>query len=619
MFRKMFTKDKDPGDPQQQKERAAERALCSAWLDRLDKAQKSERYERQHRRIKEWREHVTGEAYKEHKVRVNLLMSTLNTVIPHIYARNPDVSVMPAPSVDDDRHEAVRGFARTLEIVLSRELRQAGLKRMAKRQVRQAMMTATGWLKLGFQRITEADQNPEIMRRIEDLRDNEQRLRSLLEQDTEGMGQDEIDRRQAEIEASIQALTEQAEAVVAQGITLDKVSSTDIVIDPSIRELADYRWAGWIAQGVWYTADQLREEYGLDDDTIKRATCYKTQSDSEDAPNSEAGDWYRVWEIWSKRDGVVYTALDGYHYWIKEPFTPTPSIERFYPFFLLAWNWVDDEYWPQSDIEMWRGLQDEYNRTRSAYAEHRRRTIPARVGRADQVLPEEARLIANPETNEVVLLKQANVPPEQAVGVLRYPPVDMGLYDTSVIRADLDSVSGVQDAARGAVFAAKTATEAEIQQSGLVTRLSDKQDEIEDMITELAQAAAEMLLQMYSRQDAQRIAGQGAVWPEWSRAEIFDDVTINIRAGTTGKPNKRREQEMWAQLLPVIRDTIAQVAQYRAAGQEQVASVYIELLRETLRRADERLDVDRFIPQVGQQMDEQQLMSMLAQQEAGNG
>lgn len=619
MFRKMFTKDKDPGDPQQQKERAAERALCSAWLDRLDKAQKSERYERQHRRIKEWREHVTGEAYKEHKVRVNLLMSTLNTVIPHIYARNPDVSVMPAPSVDDDRHEAVRGFARTLEIVLSRELRQAGLKRMAKRQVRQAMMTATGWLKLGFQRITEADQNPEIMRRIEDLRDNEQRLRSLLEQDTEGMGQDEIDRRQAEIEASIQALTEQAEAVVAQGITLDKVSSTDIVIDPSIRELADYRWAGWIAQGVWYTADQLREEYGLDDDTIKRATCYKTQSDSEDAPNSEAGDWYRVWEIWIKRDGVVYTALDGYHYWIKEPFTPTPSIERFYPFFLLAWNWVDDEYWPQSDIEMWRGLQDEYNRTRSAYAEHRRRTIPARVGRADQVLPEEARLIANPETNEVVLLKQANVPPEQAVGVLRYPPVDMGLYDTSVIRADLDSVSGVQDAARGAVFAAKTATEAEIQQSGLVTRLSDKQDEIEDMITELAQAAAEMLLQMYSRQDAQRIAGQGAVWPEWSRAEIFDDVTINIRAGTTGKPNKRREQEMWAQLLPVIRDTIAQVAQYRAAGQEQVASVYIELLRETLRRADERLDVDRFIPQVGQQMDEQQLMSMLAQQEAGNG
>lgn len=631
-----FGRKRQDEDATTREEKTQEVALVTYWQERLDRVLRSDRVKRQHDLIKSWQEYVTGEACKDYGVHVNLMMSTLNTVIPHIYARNPDISVMPAPSVDDDRYEAVRGFARTLEICTSRELRLAGLKRMAKRQVRQTMTTSTGWLKLGFQRITGKDRNPEIMRRIEDLQDNERHLRSLLEQDTEGMSQEEIDRRQAEIESGLQALREQAEVVVSQGLTLDKISSNDIVVDESLRELVDYRWANWIAQRFWYTADQLRDEYGLTDDQVKRATVWKGDKSTgeEQAPNRDAGDWYCVWEIWSKTDGVVYTMLEGYECWIKPPFTPNPSLERFYPFFLLGFNWIDDQFWPLSDIEMWKGLQDEYDRTRSAYAEHRRRTIPARVGRGDQVSPEEANLLKAPETNEFVLLKNSNVPAEEAVGVLKYPPVDMGLYDTAVIRSDLDSVSGTQDAARGAVYEAKTATEAEIQQSGLITRLSDKQDEIEEMMLDLAISASEMLLQMYSRQDVARIAGEGAVWPEMSKAEIFDQVTINIRAGTSGKPNKRREQEMWSQLMPIIRDTVTAISQYRAAGQLGIANTYVELLRETLRRADERLDLDRFIPsqekdpvmqvltmlqEMGHGEVAQQLMQLLTESAAGQG
>lgn len=596
MFENLFTKRKPNGD-YDRKEKQAEIALVDHWRTLLDETLRSERYEQQHKRINRWQKYVTGEAYEDMTVQVNLIMSTLNTVIPHIYARNPEIAALPAPAVSDERYEQVRGFAQTVEIINGRELDDAYLKRMIKRQVRQTMTTATGWLKLGFQRITGKDENPEITRRIEDLQDNERHLEALLNTDTEGMGEDEREQRKAEIAANLKTLTEQAEVIVSQGTTLDKVGSKDILIDPALRELADYRWAGWIAQRFWYTAAQLQDEYGLDEKVIKSAAVWKGDKGSgeDQAPNT-TGDWYCVWEIWSKTDGVVYTLLEGYECWVKQPFVPHPATQRFYPFFLLAFNWVDDEFWPISDVQMWEGLQDEYNRTRNAYAEHRRRTIPARVGRGDQVSATEASKLADPERNELVLLEKANIPVDQAVGVLKYPPVDSGLYDTSVIRSDLESVSGIQDAARGAVYQAKTATEARIQQSGLVTRLTDKQDEIEEEIQELARAVAEMTLQMYSQADAVRIAGEGAVWPQMSRAELYDQVRINIRAGTSGKPDQQREQETWSLILPLVQDTLMQIQQLRAAGQSSYADAYIELLRETLRRADERLDLDRFIP-----------------------
>ena len=59
----------------------------------------------------------------------------------------------------------------------------------------------------------------------------------------------------------------------------------------------------------------------------------------------------------------------------------------------------------------------------------------------------------------------------------------------------MEWISGLGDAQRGGVMRAKTATEANIQQEGLATRIQEKIDATEDWLKELAWFSAEILLQ----------------------------------------------------------------------------------------------------------------------------
>jgi uncharacterized membrane protein YgcG len=76
-------------------------------------------------------------------------------------------------------------------------------------------------------------------------------------------------------------------------------------------------------------------------------------------------------------------------------------------------------------------------------------------------------------------------------------------------------------------------------------------------------------------------------------------------------------------LLPVIKDAMAQVVEMRMAGREPESQAVIELVRETLRRFDERIDIERFLPkpgdgEEGQQPDEDILQRPEVQQAIQN-
>lgn len=83
-------------------------------------------------------------------------------------------------------------------------------------------------------------------------------------------------------------------------------------------------------------------------------------------------------------------------------------------------------------------------------------------------------------------------------------------------------------------------------------------------------------------------------WPELTRDQVFEMIEMKIRAGTTGAPDKLEQQENWAKVLPIIQGLIGQVIQLRAKGMD--AEPLINLMRETVKRFDEKLDVEQFIP-----------------------
>jgi hypothetical protein len=93
-------------------------------------------------------------------------------------------------------------------------------------------------------------------------------------------------------------------------------------------------------------------------------------------------------------------------------------------------------------------------------------------------------------------------------------------------------------------------------------------------------------------------------WPELSKDQVFEMVEMRIRAGTTGAPDKFEQQESWIKVLPFIEGLVLQIINLRQQGIEP--EPLINLLRETLHRFDDRIDVELFIPseiQAGKQGD----------------
>lgn len=109
------------------------------------------------------------------------------------------------------------------------------------------------------------------------------------------------------------------------------------------------------------------------------------------------------------------------------------------------------------------------------------------------------------------------------------------------------------------------------------------------------------------------------MWPELTAEEVFQQVLVEVRAGSTGKPDRLQEQDRWTKLQPVIEKTVMTVADLYARGQTQLGGALAEMLRETMRRFDERIDLERYLPKAPEEGQEdpaalqQQVMAMKQQ------
>jgi hypothetical protein len=178
--------------------------------------------------------------------------------------------------------------------------------------------------------------------------------------------------------------------------------------------------------------------------------------------------------------------------------------------------------------------------------------------------------------------------------------IDMRLYDPTLILNDMERISGVQEALSAAINSPgnpKTATEANIQQSGTQARTTSDRDNLEAMLTELAEYTAQQALQCLEVRDVQRLAGPKAFWPENMDIEdLFTLVEITIEAGSTGKPRQATDMQAWGTILPLIQKSLQEIEQAFATGNTPMANALIELVKETMLRLGDESDVERFIP-----------------------
>lgn len=584
-----------------------EKALVTFYKNRIDAVLRAN--DKRFKLIKRNRRYYAGtnslstEGYST--VRTNLIFSTIAALLPQIYAKNPDISISPDEAVDDSQYDLYKAFAKTLEVVLTKMLVTEGkLKRRMKAAVRAAMLCQVGWLKLTYQKDVQTD--PVIRNRLDDVKDNLSRVNALRIKLDDPDAMRDLDLTQAQLDSELAALQSNVEKVVSQGFVLDKLLTEDVlVLDDTVRDFDDYENAFALSHRIWMTEQDYEARFGYKPG--KKAEKFhgvpaedggEPQRSGSGVTKEEEQCYYCVHEIWNYHQKTIFTWCQGEEGWCRQPYQPTGLGKRWYSFFALCFNPIDGQFYGVADVELLIGLSDEYNETRSKFAEHRKYSIPINVIRAGGGMSEDdINNIKKAQPGDTVVVQgDPGVPISNELQSIAGPPIDPAMYDVTPIRADIELVSGAMDAARGNVLKAKTATEAEIMNQGLTSRTDERRDTNEDMIQSMAQYAAEIVLQELDTETVVRLAGPKAVWPDENQRHVLDLINIDIRAGSTGKPNKMRDREQWIQIMPIIQAAMEKVMALRQGGMSDMADAMVELLRETLSRFDERIDIDSFLP-----------------------
>lgn len=578
------------------------KAHCKRLLKRVKSFEKPLK-----ERAKQWKEarkYVNGDAGGDDGkglVRINLIGSILETVQPTYYAKAPEIAVSLDEHIESSDYPVLKPFAETLEAALNVFLvKDAKLKARGKSCVRASLTSTLGWVKVAYQLVKQED--PLIRNRINDTQDNVDRINALIKETGDEGGQcAEHEAKIFELKQQISALQNQIEVVVSEGLVIDTVSVDDIIVmDSSCRDIEDFMQAPEIAHKIKMSVAAFKEQFGKSPPEGSRQYIDSIDDDDEKGGVDVDPDdkMVCVYEVWSKKDLTVYTLVEGSCTYAREPYQPIMQGEQWYPFFGLQLRRVEGEKYPRSLVEQLIELQDEFNTRSTNAAEHRKKNIPVRIfNKTSLTSTEEITAINNRtiHTDVIGVTMDANTPLQQQLGSLPEIPYNPMMYDTSDVMRNMEMVGNAQDASRGAINKAKTATEAEIMSAGMQSRTSEALDVIEDWLSEIASYAAQLLLQHMPVAIIKRRFGETAVWPEIDKESLFKMVNINIRAGSTGQPNRMRERDQWLQLMPMIQASIEKIAIYKQQNMPELVETTIKLLDETINRFDEKLDAKELL------------------------
>lgn len=625
----------------------AEKDAVKALWEEYDEARKFDKDARAQYAID--RRYAAGTANLDWAVSANLIGAFIDILVSFLYARNPDLSVKKAPRIDNSGTQEEDDFAKTIELVVSSlwKAPTARLKPAMRSQVRSIMTTGIGWLKVIL--VCKGTNIPQMKSQLNDIRDNVARYEALRDQvtvdengqpvvmtpDNDVLTIEQLNVKTAEfreLEASIQ---NRLEVALRKALAIDFVSSEDIQVSLDVRNIEDYTNAKWVANRIYRPTSALKALFPtLSEKDLKEAKLYHQRANKDMSPlservkltgiadsNSNAEDAEQfvtdtsrgspgsdksvpfacVVELWNRETGHVHTMIEGVKRWAKQPYQPEYPTSRFFPYFSAAFYPVDGARHPQSLPWRLMKLMDEYCATRSSLRLTRQRAVPGTIFNKSAIKPEDAAKITGSTHQEFIGIDP--VTSDQPLRDLFAPkPVEIGdmrLYDTTPITSDMEKLSGVQDALQSSTSPEKTATEAEIQQTGFSARTTSDREALETMLTELAHYTAELAIQGLDMKDAQRIAGAKAFWPVGMAIDdLLTMVEIEIEAGTTGKPKSSGDKNAWGVVMPLMQQSIQVIHQAQLMGDLPLANALTELVKETMHRMGDETDVSRFIPQM---------------------
>lgn len=596
--------------------------LVKEWCDKVRTAKA--KHEKAFKRMTEDMEFVSGKQWQgdcDDKYVANITQRLIAQRVAALYAKNPKATAkrkkrlefavwnetmaelqnaqamaamamqkggMPDPQAVQMMQDVQQGsqrrimldkIARTMELLFEHVIaeQQPNFKAQMKQLIRRVCVTGVGYVKVGFERLTE--RRPEDAEKIRDISEQI----SAIERISQDLAENEVKQDSAEAERlklMLEDLNKKPEILVREGIVFDFPPSTSIIIDPKCRHLSSLLGADWVAQEFILTCDDVKEIYKVD--VGSDFTAYK---DSEVRGEGDS-DRCVVWEIYSKKDQLKYVIIDGYHDFLQEPESPWPELEGFWPIFPLVFNETENEkqLFPESDVRLIRPVQIAYNRAREGLREHRHSNRPAYAVPYGLLDEKDKMNLSERPAHAIIELRglQPGQTVEQVLQHIKPVAIDPALYDTSMLIDDSLRILGSQEANMGGTAASgTTATEVSVAESSRMTAVGSNIDDLDEFLGALCRAAGQVMLKEFSQEYVMKVVGPGAVWPQLSGEEITQMLYLDIEAGSSGRPNRAQEIQNWERLAPVLMQTPGVPPDWFA--------------KETLRRLDDRLEASDII------------------------
>lgn len=424
----------------------------------------------------------------------------------------------------------------------------------------------------------------------------------------------EIEILKENIKDELQDLMENGGQMVSdEGIVLDWLQATSVIIDRRCKCMKEFIGAHWIAHEMLMSVQECESKYGV---SLRNsgAKIYSetgdgfTTEDRTDYENDDKGYAKKfknmkvcVWEIQDKDTGTCYTICDGVKDFLKEPYELEPEVNRFWSIVPLTFNSQEVEnndpdndatIYPRSDVRLMMPMQINVNTAGQEKRKHRSANRPAWVGVKDKFAStagqSDLEKLARPRDGHDVLMLQGLNSGEKIqdfIQPLPKQPFDQWLYDNGQDTQAMMLATGMQASDIGDQRPDEKATGQNIAAQARATSEASNIDDLNFFFTTIAQMMWEMLISPEGMQTqmVQKKVGKGAVWADVpiKRQDIANSIFFKIEAGSMGRPNQQAE----LQKIQVLSPQILQMLQMMGRSPEP-------FLKRVIRAFDANIDVD---------------------------
>lgn len=271
-----------------------------------------------------------------------------------------------------------------------------------------------------------------------------------------------------------------------------------------------------------------------------------------------------VWETYNRVTKTKCWTCNGYKDYLQEPEPIEPLTKHFWPWFGIVLNKVEvDESTKAtamgpSDVQQMKHPQREWNRTREGLKDHRKMSAPQMFAKKGVLTETDKTNLKSATTGDWIELEalQNGDKISDVIGSKPTTPIEIAVYDTTPLMLDTQMTTGQQETNIGASASRKnqTATAAAIAEQSKQTNSSSNVDDLDTLLTQLAENGAELLFYECQIETVKRIAGPGAVWPvtPQARKEFADNIYLEVQAASSGRPNQQLEVSNFERLAPII-------------------------------------------------------------------